>query len=64
MPRKRCFIRVSISKHSFGLDAIHIDDLFKAPSKQINFIPGLRLPLFDGGRLNANLKIPAPPATC
>ncbi|WP_052281861.1 MdtP family multidrug efflux transporter outer membrane subunit [Kluyvera genomosp. 1] len=40
----------------FGLDAIHIDDLFKGPSKQINFIPGLRLPLFDGGRLNANLK--------
>ena len=43
-------------KAFFGLDAIHIDDLFKAPSKQINFIPGLRLPLFDGGRLNANLK--------
>lgn len=40
----------------FGLDAIHIDDLFKSASKQINFIPGLRLPLFDGGRLNANLK--------
>ena len=43
-------------KAFFGLDAIHIDDLFKAPSKQINFIPGLRLPLFAGGRLNANLK--------
>lgn len=43
-------------KMFFGLDAIHIDDLFKGPSKQINFIPGLRLPLFDGGRLNANLK--------
>lgn len=40
----------------FGLDAIHIADLFKGTSKQINFIPGLRLPLFDGGRLNANLK--------
>lgn len=40
----------------FGMDAIHIDDLFKGTSKQINFIPGLRLPLFDGGRLNANLQ--------
>ncbi|MDX6778636.1 multidrug resistance transporter, partial [Klebsiella aerogenes] len=35
----------------FGLDAIHIDQLFKSTSRQINFIPGLRLPLFDGGRL-------------
>lgn len=40
----------------FGLDAIHIDELFKSTSRQINVIPGLRLPLFDGGRLNANLK--------
>ena len=40
----------------FGLDAIHIDQLFKSTSRQINFIPGLRLPLFDGGRLNANLE--------
>lgn len=29
--------------------------MFKNTSKQINFIPGLRLPLFDDGRLNANL---------
>ncbi|WP_182968057.1 MdtP family multidrug efflux transporter outer membrane subunit [Klebsiella sp. WP8-S18-ESBL-06] len=43
-------------KMFFGLDAIHINDLFKGTSRQINFIPGLRLPLFDGGRLNANLK--------
>lgn len=43
-------------KMFFGLDAIHIDDLFKGTSRQINFIPGLRLPLFDGGRLNANLQ--------
>lgn len=40
----------------FGLDSIHIDTLFKSTSRQINVIPGLRLPLFDGGRLNANLK--------
>lgn len=43
-------------KMFFGLDAIHIDDLFKGTSRQINVIPGLRLPLFDGGRLNANLQ--------
>lgn len=43
-------------KAFFGFDAIHLDDLFKNTSKQINFIPGLRLPLFDGGRLNANLE--------
>lgn len=42
-------------KAFFGFDAIHLEDMFKSPSKQINFIPGLRLPLFDGGRLNANL---------
>ncbi|WP_252830840.1 hypothetical protein, partial [Shigella sonnei] len=24
--------------------------------RQFNFIPGLKLPLFDGGRLNANLE--------
>lgn len=43
-------------KMFFGLDAIHIDELFKGASRQFNVIPGLRLPLFDGGRLNANLK--------
>lgn len=31
------------------------DTLFKT-SRQFNFIPGLKLPLFDGGRLNANLE--------
>src|SRR5262249_13575010 len=30
-------------------------DLFDASSKQINIIPGFSLPLFDAGRLNANL---------
>ncbi|ECG5957057.1 TPA: MdtP family multidrug efflux transporter outer membrane subunit [Salmonella enterica subsp. enterica serovar Enteritidis] len=43
-------------KAFFGLDAVHLDQLFKHTSRQINFIPGLRLPLFDGGRLNANLQ--------
>lgn len=43
-------------KAFFGFDAIHLNDLFKGTSQQINFLPGLRLPLFDGGRLNANLE--------
>ncbi|HCL5271397.1 TPA: TolC family protein, partial [Salmonella enterica] len=43
-------------KAFFGLDSIHIDQLFKGSSRQFNVIPGLSLPLFDGGRLNANLE--------
>lgn len=43
-------------KAFFGLDAIHLDSLFKNTSRQFNVIPGLKLPLFDGGRLNANLE--------
>jgi multidrug efflux system outer membrane protein len=39
----------------FGLNALHLDDLFDISSKQINIIPGFSLPLFDSGRLNANL---------
>lgn len=29
---------------------------YSKTSRQFNFIPGLKLPLFDGGRLNANLE--------
>lgn len=36
--------------------SIHLHTLFKKTSRQFNFIPGLKLPLFDGGRLNANLE--------
>ena len=40
----------------FGFYTIHISDLFNSPaSRQINLIPGLRLPIFDSGLLNANL---------
>lgn len=39
----------------FGVNALHLSDLFTHASQQINFIPGLTLPIFDGGRLNANL---------
>jgi multidrug efflux system outer membrane protein len=39
----------------FGFNALHLEDLFNSESKQINVIPGMSLPLFDSGRLNANL---------
>ena len=40
----------------FGYNALHLSDLFTHASQQINLIPGLYLPIFDGGRLNANLS--------
>jgi len=43
-------------KAFFGFDALHLSDLFTHASQQINIIPGLYLPIFDGGRLKANLK--------
>ena len=43
-------------KAFFGVNALHLADLFTHASQQINFIPGLYLPIFDGGRLNANLS--------
>ncbi|PXV61478.1 outer membrane protein, multidrug efflux system [Dyella jiangningensis] len=42
-------------KALYALDSVHLDQLFKRSSQQINLIPGLYLPIFDGGRLNANL---------
>jgi multidrug efflux system outer membrane protein len=42
-------------KAFFGVNALHLSDLFTHASQQINLIPGLYLPVFDGGRLNANL---------
>jgi len=39
----------------FGFNALRMRDLFTHSSRQINLIPGLTLPIFDGGRLNANL---------
>lgn len=38
-----------------GLDSLHLNRLFQSASQQINIIPGLYLPIFDSGRLNANL---------
>lgn len=40
-----------------GLDAIHLDDLFKSAATQFNLIGGISLPVFDSGRLNAKLKV-------
>ena len=42
-------------KAFFGVNALHLADLFTHSSQQLNVIPGLYLPIFDGGRLNANL---------
>ncbi|ABB05607.1 MdtP family multidrug efflux transporter outer membrane subunit [Burkholderia lata] len=42
-------------KAFFGVNALHLGDLFTHASQQINLVPGLYLPIFDGGRLNANL---------
>lgn len=43
-------------KAFWGYNAFSVGDLFKYSFQQINVLPGLYLPLFDGGRLNANLK--------
>ncbi|RFU48564.1 MdtP family multidrug efflux transporter outer membrane subunit [Paraburkholderia sp. DHOC27] len=39
----------------FGFNALRMQDLFTHTAQQINLIPGLYLPIFDGGRLNAGL---------
>jgi multidrug efflux system outer membrane protein len=39
----------------FGFNALRMRDLFTHSGQQINLIPGLTLPIFDGGRLNAGL---------
>lgn len=38
-----------------GLNALGLDNLFQASSRQIGVAPALRLPIFDGGRLRAQL---------
>lgn len=42
-------------KAFFGVDALHLDDLFDHGSQQANIVPGLYLPIFSGGQLEANL---------
>jgi multidrug efflux system outer membrane protein len=43
-------------KAFFGLNALDLSQLFLHASQQINIVPGLTLPVFDSGRLNAQLR--------
>ncbi|XNM49170.1 TolC family protein [Escherichia coli] len=45
-------------------DALHLSDLFRHSAQQIGGAAGLTLPIFDSGRLNANLDIAKAEATC
>ncbi|MCT4710858.1 multidrug resistance outer membrane protein MdtQ [Enterobacteriaceae bacterium H11S18] len=38
-------------------DALHLSDLFRGSAQQMGVVGGLTLPIFDSGRLNANLDI-------
>ncbi|MGC0091054.1 multidrug resistance outer membrane protein MdtQ, partial [Enterobacter asburiae] len=38
-------------------DALHLSDLFRASAQQMGVTAGLKLPIFDSGRLNASLDI-------
>ena len=38
-------------------DALHLSDLFRSSANQMGVTAGLTLPIFDSGRLNANLDI-------
>ena len=38
-------------------DALHLSDLFRQSAQQMGVTAGLTLPIFDSGRLNANLDI-------
>ncbi|RJT41574.1 efflux transporter outer membrane subunit [Rahnella woolbedingensis] len=38
-------------------DALHMSDLFRGSAQQMGLTAGLTLPIFDSGRLNANLGI-------
>lgn len=38
-------------------DALHLSDLFRHSAQQLGVTAGLTLPIFDSGRLNANLDI-------
>lgn len=43
-------------KAFWGYNALSVGDLFKSSFQQINLLPGLYLPVFDGGRLNTSLR--------
>ncbi|MFW2275958.1 efflux transporter outer membrane subunit [Burkholderia orbicola] len=43
-------------KALLGINSIHIEDVLNVTSLQFRLMPGVTLPIFDGGRLNANLQ--------
>ena len=43
-------------KAFLGINHINLSDIVSSTSRQFVLLPGLTLPIFDGGRLNANLK--------
>ncbi|UXH80346.1 efflux transporter outer membrane subunit [Roseateles amylovorans] len=53
--RTQFYPSVSLSAFA-GLNSIGLDDLFKSGSRQFGIGPALHLPLFDSGRLRAQLK--------
>ncbi len=40
----------------FGYQTLHLKELFQSPSTFYNIDPAVTLPIFDGGRLKANLR--------
>lgn len=47
-----------INLHAFvGLSSIGLGELLKADSRQLGFGPAIHLPIFDAGRLRANLRV-------
>ncbi|WP_175968532.1 efflux transporter outer membrane subunit [Burkholderia sp. BCC0322] len=43
-------------KALLGITSIRIEDVLNVTSLQFRLMPGVSLPIFDGGRLNANLR--------
>ncbi|KVV40015.1 hypothetical protein WT27_14115 [Burkholderia territorii] len=43
-------------KALLGISSIRIEDILNVTSLQFRLMPGVSLPIFDGGRLNANLR--------
>lgn len=56
MRRKRLLSRCE-SDGILQQDALHLSDLFRHSAQQMGVTAGLTLPIFDSGRLNANLDI-------
>ena len=48
-------LRLALATATLGLDYAGLDRLFNGSSRQMGVTPALRLPIFDGGRLRAQL---------